>query len=620
MKSLFPDLKPNGFCDTLSIKTQFLIQRRDISVGHELVVDGDMTQYNTTDNAEYEFAHDMYGNLMHSVLPANLNGERLGFTYTYDSIIHTYPVRVQNESLGYYSSAEYDLRFGKPSRTTDINGNEMRYEYDETGRTVKITAPNELADSLPYTIRMRYMPHRTHLPVPENLYSCARTDHYDRSHPDDPISTVLICDGWGRLLQTKKDAEISGLEKSIVTGKVTYDCFGRTISQYHPVTQDTADYSVYDTNYDPLTLTETHYDILDRQTKVKLPNGDSTTTAYGFGTAPADNRNCLRTTVTDPKHYTVTTLTEGRGLQMATIAPYNTVTSFVYDPIGRLTSTTDPSNFTTTYSYDMLGRMTQRTHPDAGTDAYVYDVAGNMTQHTNGKGDVAQYAYYYNQLTDVSYPAYPANNVHYTYGAMGAAHNRAGKIVTQEDASGWQEFFYGKMGEVTKNIRTFALPYEQRTYTFAMEYKYDSQTINPRNSSCQHCNGNASVHFATPFLTVNCQLSTVNWMYTFSAKEKDTETGLSYFGSRYYSSDLSIWLSVDPMSDKYPPLSPYTYCANNPVKLVDPNGKDWFENELTGDVYYSEDYRKGDEKLIDGEGWKWMGENDMFGKTADEVI
>ena len=66
-----------------------------------------------------------------------------------------------------------------------------------------------------------------------------------------------------------------------------------------------------------------------------------------------------------------------------------------------------------------------------------------------------------------------------------------------------------------------------------------------------------------------------NWhtMYTFSAKEKDTETGLSYFGSRYYSSDLSIWLSVDPMSDKYPSLSPYVYCANNPIKLVDPNGE-----------------------------------------------
>ena len=64
--------------------------------------------------------------------------------------------------------------------------------------------------------------------------------------------------------------------------------------------------------------------------------------------------------------------------------------------------------------------------------------------------------------------------------------------------------------------------------------------------------------------------------YTFSAKERDAETGLSYFGARYYSSDLSIWLGVDPMSDKYPSLSPYVYCADNPVKLVDPNGEDVF--------------------------------------------
>ncbi len=62
--------------------------------------------------------------------------------------------------------------------------------------------------------------------------------------------------------------------------------------------------------------------------------------------------------------------------------------------------------------------------------------------------------------------------------------------------------------------------------------------------------------------------------YTFSAKEKDSETNLSYFGARYYTSDLGIWLSVDPMSAKYPSLSPYTYCADNPVKLVDPNGEE----------------------------------------------
>ena len=68
--------------------------------------------------------------------------------------------------------------------------------------------------------------------------------------------------------------------------------------------------------------------------------------------------------------------------------------------------------------------------------------------------------------------------------------------------------------------------------------------------------------------------------YTFSAKEKDTETGYSYFGSRYYNSDLSIWLSVDPQASKYPQQSNYVYCSNNPIRIIDPNGEDeWEVNE-----------------------------------------
>jgi len=75
-------------------------------------------------------------------------------------------------------------------------------------------------------------------------------------------------------------------------------------------------------------------------------------------------------------------------------------------------------------------------------------------------------------------------------------------------------------------------------------------------------------------LTAHYSLLTANSTYTFSAKEKDLETGLSYFGSRYYSSDLSVWLSVDPMASKYPSLSPYVYCKNSPIVLFDPDGED----------------------------------------------
>ena len=59
-----------------------------------------------------------------------------------------------------------------------------------------------------------------------------------------------------------------------------------------------------------------------------------------------------------------------------------------------------------------------------------------------------------------------------------------------------------------------------------------------------------------------------------TGKEKDSETGYYYFGARYYNPDLSLWLSVDPMSDKYPSLSPYNYCALNPVKIVDNDGNE----------------------------------------------
>ena len=62
---------------------------------------------------------------------------------------------------------------------------------------------------------------------------------------------------------------------------------------------------------------------------------------------------------------------------------------------------------------------------------------------------------------------------------------------------------------------------------------------------------------------------------TFTGKELDSETGFSYFGARYLDHTLLIsWFTVDPMSDKYPSISPYAYCAWNPVKLVDPDGKE----------------------------------------------
>ena len=78
-------------------------------------------------------------------------------------------------------------------------------------------------------------------------------------------------------------------------------------------------------------------------------------------------------------------------------------------------------------------------------------------------------------------------------------------------------------------------------------------------------------------------------MASFTGKERDEETGYGYFGARYMDYELmAMWLSVDPMADKYPGVSPYAYCALNPVKLVDPDGRDIWEIDRKGNITWKE--------------------------------
>ena len=76
--------------------------------------------------------------------------------------------------------------------------------------------------------------------------------------------------------------------------------------------------------------------------------------------------------------------------------------------------------------------------------------------------------------------------------------------------------------------------------------------------------------------------------YKFTGKERDTESGLDYFGARYYSNGLSRWASSDPFNpiihahsarefheylEQPQNWNCYTYVWNTPLRLVDPNGK-----------------------------------------------
>ena len=64
--------------------------------------------------------------------------------------------------------------------------------------------------------------------------------------------------------------------------------------------------------------------------------------------------------------------------------------------------------------------------------------------------------------------------------------------------------------------------------------------------------------------------------YKYNGKELDLMHGLNTYdyGARQYDPVLARWDRIDPLCEKYYNVSPYNYCLNNPVMLVDPDGKD----------------------------------------------
>jgi len=432
-----------------------------------------LTQYlNSTDTASTLIRYNSAGNILRVTLPSQMS-----YRYAYDPRYSMYVTSV-TDTLGYTSSSgNFNYKYGIACRNVDMNGNVMLTQLDNLGRIVSCTRANEAAANVPYTIAFSY--NTTVTKTVDNSISSpayAVTRHYDPVHPDNPIETVAFADGMGRALQVKKDGYVDGTEKMIVSGRVKYDYFGRAIESYYPVVEDKTNMTKFNAAFDTY-LTKTEYDVMDRVVQETEPDGTIAKTAYAIV------NGLMRTTVTDALGNRKETFADGSGQTVQTnqYQSSDTVltTTFAYDPVKQLSTVTDAMGKTTASIYDMAGRRTQVKHPASGITNFEYSPAGNLiarqTANLIPSGKKIRYYYTYNRLDSIAYPEHPENNVRYRYGdaADASGWNRKGRLSSQEDGSGTQEFKYGRQGELTEVKRTLVIP-NQGVATYTTGWTYDS--------------------------------------------------------------------------------------------------------------------------------------------------
>ena len=296
---------------------------------------------------------------------------------------------------------------------------------------------------------------------------------------------------------------------------------------------------------------------------------------------------------------------------------------FSYDGLSRLTGAayTDNDNgtglYTRGYTYDLNGNMTSLTTPSGTTNQSYsgnqfsgtgidYDFNGNLTDNlgcglTQVKYNILNlpeschysYSVGYHQMVGQESYLYSVNGVKLqTMNPMqivlpGQPDTRArtdyvGNLVY--DRTSLKKILipggYVEVSTTSNNYRFFITDHlgNNRLVTDASGTILQTNHYDPYGESLP---AGASVDSGNP--------------YKWGNKEYDVFLGSYDFGARYYtpaSTAIPRWTTMDPLCEKYYSISPYAYCAGNPVNLVDPDGMIFTDDSLPYVNKYEESIRK----------------------------
>ncbi|MGB6092438.1 MAG: RHS repeat-associated core domain-containing protein [Moheibacter sp.] len=435
--------------------------------------------------------------------------------YTEDMNYMPMRTRIDNrgrvvEITGPYELFVEGLTTGDPAWT-------IRFEYEGEATVASRVANIEFTDYL-IDAEGKFEASDNFSTVITNAKHHAVTRHFDpefRTDPETPLTeneiyTITLIDGLGKPIQVKKSTSIKtavtnhtgditktvidarDTRKWLVNGKVETDAFGRALKTYYPIVED---YNVanpfnlaalaYNPNIynpgDPQVWTEATYDVLDRVLTTKLPGETAEMlTAYSI------ESSLFKTTVVNELSQTKHSFTDVRGRTTKVEEEStggNIETTFEYNALGELLKVKDTGGNETKSFYDMAGRRTELRHPDNGITKFTYDNASNLIAKetanllAENNAEKIEYFYTFNRLDSIVYPKYPHNNVHFFYGeaqdASAADDFSVGRLWYQIDATGVQQFKYGRLGEVTYNLRSVAVPGD-KAYWFKTEWEYDT--------------------------------------------------------------------------------------------------------------------------------------------------